>query len=168
MLNTGTPSDVLRLGLDKLSDYCALRRINSPSKHMKMPLTKAQVEKYADCYKGLSSNVPDPDGGSARWLCALEADQWLSRKLEGAAQAGMTVDALEAVATWKYRGGALRKLVRENPARGNDELQITKKAFDPHVALESEGSERKATNSALLRGGLALRRYGPSLHSVLT
>ena len=44
----------------------------------------------------------------------------------------------------------------------------SKEAFDPHVALESGGSERKATNSTLLRGGLALRRYGPSLHSALT
>ena len=124
------PSDV-RLGLDKLSDVCALRRINSQCKNMRMPLTKAQVEKYAECYNGLPSNVPDPDGGSSRRLSALEADEWLSAQLERAVLEGMTQHALEAVATWKYRGGALRKLVKENPTRGIDVQEITKKSFHP-------------------------------------
>ena len=94
-------------------------------------LTKAQVEKYAECYNELPSNVWVADNGNPRRLSALEADDWLFEKLEGAAQDGLTQDALEAVARWKYRGGALRKLVKENEALGINVQKITKKSFDP-------------------------------------
>lgn len=126
-----SPSDVLHIGLDKLSDVCALRKINSQCKNMKMPLTKAQVEKYAECYNRLPSNVWDPDSGNSKRLSALDADDWLFRELEGATQDGLTQDALEAVARWKYRGGALRKLVKENETLGINVQEITKKSFDP-------------------------------------
>ena len=62
---------------------------------------------------------------------ALEADDWLFEKLEGAAQDGLTQDALEAVARWKYRGGALRKLVKENEALGNQRTKDHKEVIRP-------------------------------------
>ena len=125
------PSVVLLIGLEKLLDACSLRRINSQCRTLKMPLTKTQVEKYAECYGKLRSNVRDTDSGNPRQLSALEADDWLAERLKGAAQYGLTQDALEAVARWKYPGGALRKLVKENETRGFNVQEITKRSFDP-------------------------------------
>ena len=125
-------SDVLLIGLRELSDICVRFRINSQCKNMKMTLTKAQVEKYAECYNKLGSNVRRESGnGGPRRLSALEADDWLFDKLKDAARNGLSQDDLEAVARWKWPGGALRKLVKENETLGISVQKITKESFDP-------------------------------------
>lgn len=77
---------------------------------MKITLTKAEVEWYAECYKGL------PPTEHQRFVSALEADEFLGRRLRVAAQRGyLTVCDLEEVARWKFPGPKLRALVAENP-----------------------------------------------------
>ena len=107
---------------------------------MKITLTKAEVEWYAECYKGLPPTEPQ------RFVSALEADEFLGRQLRVAAQRGyLTVCDLEEVARWKFPWPKLRSLVAEN---------TEDKVWETSEASFSDSAEEQARIDGLreLRG----------------
>ena len=116
---------------------------------MKITLTKAEVEWYAECYKGLPPTEPQ------RFVSALEADEFLSRRLWAAARQGyLTLCDLEEVARWKYPGPKLRMLVAENPA--DKVREISEASF-------AAGTEEQAR----IKGLLNLRGVGWPMASTI-
>ena len=116
---------------------------------MKITLTKAEVEWYAECYKGL------PPTEHQRFVSALEADEFLDRRLRVAAQRGyLTVCDLEEVARWKYPAPKLRRLVAENTA--DKVREISEASFSAD-----------AEEQARIEGLLKLRGVGWSMASTI-
>ena len=75
---------------------------------MKIPLTKNEVQWYAECYKGL------PPTEKARFVTAAEADEFLGRRLRAAACRHLTLLDLEETARWKFPGPFLLNLIKDN------------------------------------------------------
>ena len=107
--------------------------VGPPEVEMKIPLSKSEVQWYAECYKGL------PPTERTRFVTAAEADEFLGRRLRAAACRGhLTVLDLEETARWKFPGPFVLKLIKANiPEEGSRLTQASFAAKDDE-ALRAE------------------------------